>query len=432
MANTWSIPTLLLGAFGALGLLALAAAADGLMIPAALGAILLLTGGIYFAAPRPTGSEKSISAQEVIAPAPPSVATQALLDSMDDPIIVVDGGGKVLFANSASRALVGSDSVKKHISAVLRYPQILEGANRVLNGGDAESIFFSVMVPVERYYRARIARCTSDGGGLLILHFSDLTGMRRAEEMRADFVANASHELRTPLASVSGFIDTLRGHAKNDTEARERFLEIMSVETARMRRLIDDLLSLSRIELNEHNPPKDRVDLVAVVGDAAAALSPLADMDNVTLKVGKSEPLWTIGDRDELTQVFQNLIHNAIKYGGDAGTVHVDFGANSGTGRNAPAQVFASVRDEGEGIPREAIPRLTERFYRIDVKRSRERGGTGLGLAIVKHILNRHNGKLHIESVVGEGSTFTVSLPAHAAAAKEDEKQANPEIRRAS
>ena len=176
----------------------------------------------------------------------------------------------------------------------------------------------------------------------------------------------------------------------------------------------------------------DKVDLIAVVGDAAAALLPLADIDNVTLEIGESEPLWAIGDRDELTQVFQNLIHNAIKYGGEAGTVHVDFGTSPEAGRSAPAQVFACVRDEGEGIPREAIPRLTERFYRIDVKRSRERGGTGLGLAIVKHILNRHNGKLQIDSVVGEGSAFVVSLPADSASSKEAEKQANPEIRRAS
>jgi two-component system phosphate regulon sensor histidine kinase PhoR len=413
-------------------MLALAAAAGELMILAGLAAVLLLGAGIYLAAPRPINSKKLPKPHEAVAPATMPAAAKALLDSLDDPIIVFDVTEKVLFANSASRALVGSDSERKHISAVLRYPEILEGAERVLTGGGAEDIYFSVMVPIERHYRARIAPLVSGGPGLLILHVSDLTSMRRAEEMRADFIANASHELRTPLAAVSGFIDTLRGHAKDDAEARERFLEIMSVETARMRRLIDDLLSLSRIELNEHNPPMGKVDLIAVVGDAAAALLPLADIDNVTLEIGESEPLWAIGDRDELTQVFQNLIHNAIKYGGEAGTVHVDFGTSPEAGRNAPAQVFACVRDEGEGIPREAIPRLTERFYRIDVKRSRERGGTGLGLAIVKHILNRHNGKLQIDSVVGEGSAFVVSLPADSASSKEAEKQANPEIRRAS
>ncbi len=432
MGNSWSIPTLLLSVFGATGMLVLAASAGELLIPTAFAAILLLAAGIYFAKPRPADSEDLPSRQEAVAPAAIPAPAKTLLDTLEDPIVIFDVTGKVLFANAASHVLVGSDSERKHISAVLRYPEILEGAGRVLSGGKAEDIFFSVMVPVERHYRARIAPLAGDDPGLLVLHFSDLTGMRRAEEMRADFVANASHELRTPLAAVSGFIDTLRGHAKDDAQARERFLEIMSVETARMQRLIDDLLSLSRIELNEHNPPMGKVDLVAIVGDAAAALIPLADIDKVTLKIGESEPLWVNGDRDELTQVFQNLIHNAIKYGGEAGTVHVDFGTSPGTGRNAPTQVFAAVRDEGEGIAREAIPRLTERFYRVDVKRSRERGGTGLGLAIVKHILNRHNSKLQIDSVVGEGSTFTVSLPSDSEKPKEAEKQANPEIRTAS
>jgi len=432
MPNNWSISTVILSALGALGMLALAAAAGELVVPAASLAALFLALGIYLAAPRRSDIESAPLRPETKAGPSMPDAAKALFDSLDDPIIVLDAMGKVLFANSASGALVAGEVEKKHISAVLRYPEILEGAEHVLAGADAETIFFSVMVPVERHYRARIAPLVSDAPGLLILQFSDLTSMRRAEEMRADFVANASHELRTPLAAVSGFIDTLRGHAKDDADARERFLEIMNIETARMSRLIDDLLSLSRIELNEHNPPLGKVDLVAVVRDAAAALAPLAEIDGVKLEFGESAPMWAVGDRDELTQVFLNLIHNAIKYGGQAGTVHVGFGTSPGSGRSAPAQVFASVRDEGEGIPREAIPRLTERFYRVDVKRSRERGGTGLGLAIVKHILNRHGGKLQIDSSVGEGSTFIVSLPADMAALEEAELQANPDIRPAS
>jgi two-component system phosphate regulon sensor histidine kinase PhoR len=237
--------------------------------------------------------------------------------------------------------------------------------------------------------------------------------MRRAEEMRADFVANASHELRTPLAAVSGFIDTLRGHAKNDSEARERFLEIMSVEAGRMRRLIEDLLSLTRIELNEHNPPAGEEDVVAMTREAAAALAPLADAEGIAIHIAEHAPLRVTGARDELIQVFQNLMHNAIKYGRQCGTVRVSFAeSETNAKRGGGRQVSVSVADEGEGIPRDAIPRLTERFYRVDVRRSRERGGTGLGLAIVKHILNRHHGRLHIESVLGTGSTFTVHLPA--------------------
>ena len=242
--------------------------------------------------------------------------------------------------------------------------------------------------------------------------------MKRAEEARADFVANASHELRTPLAAVSGFIDTLKGHARDDEKAREKFLDIMSVEAGRMRRLIDDLLSLTRIELNEHVPPSGEVDLAGVVRDAAAALMPLAEADDVTIAIEAAPDLPLVaGERDELIQLFQNLLNNAIKYGRQGGHVWVTVSRAvapaSPLGRGGvPALVSASVRDDGEGIPREAIPRLTERFYRVDVKRSRERGGTGLGLAIVKHIVNRHQGRLLIESQPGEGSTFTVLLPA--------------------
>jgi len=411
----------ILSVLGALGMLALATAAGTLVVPAAFLASLFLALGIYLAIPRRSDAESTPLLQETKAAPDMPDAAKALFNSLDDPIIVLDAMGKVLFANFASRALIGGDSEKKHVSSVLRYPEILQGAENVLAGAGAETIFFSIMVPVERHYRARIAPLVSDASDLLIMQFSDLTSMRRAEEMRADFIANASHELRTPLAAVSGFIDTLRGHAKDDAEARERFLDIMNVETGRMSRLIDDLLSLSRIELNEHNPPMGKVDLVAVVRDAAAALAPLAEIDGVTLEIGEAASIWAVGDRDELTQVFQNLIHNAIKYGGEAGTVHVDFGTIPGAGRSAPAQVFASVRDGGEGIPREAIPRLTERFYRVDVKRSKERGGTGLGLAIVKHILNRHNGRLQIDSAVGEGSRFIVSLPADMAGSEDAE-----------
>jgi two-component system phosphate regulon sensor histidine kinase PhoR len=264
-------------------------------------------------------------------------------------------------------------------------------------------------------------RAGGETGGRILIQIRDLTAVRRAEEMRADFVANASHELRTPLAAVSGFIDTLRGHARNDPDARDRFLEIMNVEAARMRRLIDDLLSLTRIELNEHNPPAAVVDVVSVVKGASQALSPLAQNDDIAIVIASQETLFVVGDRDELTQVFQNLIHNAIKYGRENSTVRIGFGRVESETRRESGQIFVAVEDEGEGIPREAIPRLTERFYRVDVKRSRERGGTGLGLAIVKHILNRHQAKLQIESTPGIGSTFTVFLPAAASASREED-----------
>jgi two-component system, OmpR family, phosphate regulon sensor histidine kinase PhoR len=277
---------------------------------------------------------------------------------------------------------------------------------------------FSTPVPVARDYQA-YARRIDHAPYITALVLHDVSAVKRAEQARADFIANASHELRTPLAAVSGFIDTLRGHAKDDEAAREQFLEIMSVEAGRMRRLIEDLLSLTRIELNEHVPPSGDVDVVEVVQSAAATLQALARKDDVTIHIAGTPPLpQVVGQRDELIQLFQNLIHNAIKYGKDHGNVWITFAQSAPVAlpgrRGASQQISIAIRDDGEGIPREAVPRLTERFYRVDVKRSRERGGTGLGLAIVKHIVNRHGGRLQVESKAGEGSTFTVVLPAKA------------------
>jgi two-component system phosphate regulon sensor histidine kinase PhoR len=225
--------------------------------------------------------------------------------------------------------------------------------------------------------------------------------------MRVDFIANASHELRSPLAALAGFIETLLGPARDDPQARARFLDIMRAQAERMSRLVDDLLSLSRIELNAHIRPSARVDLDAVVAGVADSLTPLASAAGVKVEVARPDgPVSVAGDRDELAQVFQNLIENAIKYGADGSRVDVTLGPAQRSG-----EVAVSVRDYGPGIAAEHLPRLTERFYRVDVASSREKGGTGLGLAIVKHILNRHRGSLQIESKPGDGATFTVRLP---------------------
>jgi two-component system phosphate regulon sensor histidine kinase PhoR len=227
--------------------------------------------------------------------------------------------------------------------------------------------------------------------------------------MRADFIANASHELRTPLASLSGFIDTLLGPARDDAEARARFLAIMKTQATRMARLIDDLLSLSRVELTEHMHPETPVDLVPVVRQVVDGLQTLALDRKVEIKIAQpNAPVMVAGDRDELTRVFENLAENALKYGAGGKRVEIAFAE-----RTSPdgAEALVSVRDYGPGIAAEHIPRLTERFYRVDVAQSRAEGGTGLGLALVKHILNRHRGKLNIESAAGQGATFTVRLP---------------------
>jgi two-component system phosphate regulon sensor histidine kinase PhoR len=338
--------------------------------------------------------------------------SREILEQLPDPLMLIDRDGRVLFANRAMRTVVGVDTERKHVSALLRTPAVLEAIGKTAETGAPSTVEFSTPVPVERHYQAYVTRTASEPAVVtLLLH--DLTTAKRTEQMRADFVANASHELRTPLAAVSGFIDTLKGHARDDAEARDRFLDIMSVEAGRMRRLIEDLLSLTRIELNEHVRPAHRVSLEQILREAIAALSPLARIDGIALELNAAPNLPEVtGERDELIQLFQNLIHNAIKYGRQGGHVWLSIApAPVSGGRGAAAMLAVGIKDDGEGIPSDAIPRLTERFYRVDVKRSREKGGTGLGLAIVKHIVNRHQGRMTVESRAGEGSTFTVLLP---------------------
>lgn len=362
--------------------------------------ILLITQFVSFQQPILRPPEQT--ADDPLAALPPM--TRVLLDQLPSPVMLLDEDEKVLFVNHAMRDVLGPGLDRKRASQVLRNPDVLAAIGQA-GQGRATDVPFSLPVPIERHYQAYAARISvSPTVTALLLH--DLTVVKRSEQLRADFIANASHELRTPLAAVTGFIETLRGPARDDAAAREQFLDIMATESDRMRRLIDDLLSLSRIEMNEHVKPEGRIDLERVVRQAVAALRPLAAQDRIAVTVEAESGLPRVtGDQDELVQLFQNLVHNAIKYGREGGQVQVALG------RKGEDQVFAAVRDDGEGIPSSVIPRLTERFYRVDVKRSRERGGTGLGLAIVKHIVSRHQGRLSIDSRLGEGSTFTVLLP---------------------
>lgn len=373
----------------------------GLAAAAALMAAYALRRGIHKRLP------------EVVRPIKPEVppAVRQLFERLPDPMLLVELNGKALFANRAMREIVGTSVEHKHISALLRMPSVLQALKKTTESGEPVSVEFAVRVPVERYFLAHVARVGLEPAAVvLMLH--DLTALKRAEQTRVDFVANASHELRTPLAAVTGFIETLKGPARDDVEARESFLDIMLVEAMRMRRLIDDLLSLSRIEMNEHVAPQGGVAGEKLVCDAVRALDPLAQAEKATVTIHAEPDLPDIaGDRDELMQLAQNLIHNAIKYGREGGRVDISLKRTPGSGRGAEALVAIAIHDNGEGIAQDVIPRLTERFYRVDIKRSREKGGTGLGLAIVKHIVNRHGGRLQIESVLGEGSTFTVFLP---------------------
>jgi two-component system phosphate regulon sensor histidine kinase PhoR len=300
------------------------------------------------------------------------------------------------------------------LAAALRNPTLLAAADAVLRGAPAQSVEFGVSVPVARQLEARFARIPQGGptldGAAAVLTLHDVTALRRAEQMRADFIANAGHELKTPLATLIGFIETLLGPAREDAEARERFLGIMREEAQRMARLVDDLRSLTRIEQSEHVPPTGTVALAPLLEHVAAALELRGAERGMRIKLDLPADLPEAeGERDQLAQLFQNLIDNALKYGRPQTEIVVSAGA--GTGATAPL-IWVAVADQADGIPSEHLPRLTERFYRVDTGRSREVGGTGLGLAIVKHILNRHRGRLDVNSTVGRGSTFTVWLPA--------------------
>jgi two-component system phosphate regulon sensor histidine kinase PhoR len=330
-----------------------------------------------------------------------------MAEALPDPLLVLDGFGTVLCANGEARGLTGLDPSGQHVSAAIRAPHVLEAIERVLSQGENERIGYERRVPVERKFEAWISAIGREqlaGRPAALVMLRDLTREQQIERMRADFVAHASHELRTPLAAVLGAIDTLEGPAKADEGARSRFLGLMRTQAERMRRLIDDLLSLSRIEMNVHQRPEGHVDLAGLAQSVRDNLADLARRNEVVIHVDIAPGLAAEGDLDELIQLVQNLVENAIKYAASGRRVDV-------TGGVAGNTVSITVRDYGPGIAAEHLPRLTERFYRVSAQESRARGGTGLGLAIVKHILNRHRGRLQIASELGKGSAFTVSLP---------------------
>jgi len=353
-------------------------------------------------------------------------AAEAVIAAVPDPLILLDERRRIVRANAQAAAFIGITPEPRDLAAAFRNPAVLAAADAVLGGERARVVDFSLTVPVERQLRARFARIDhpSPDGAVAVLSLHDITELKRAEQMRADFIANASHELRTPLATLIGFIETLRGPARDDAEARERFLAIMHGQASRMARLVEDLMSLSRIELNEHVMPRDRVALSPLLRQIAETLELRAGERDIRICLAVPPDLPDVlGDRDELAQVFQNLIDNAIKYGrsGSEITLRAETASrpNWGSSSSENAMVCVAVCDQGEGIPHEHLPRLTERFYRVDTARSREMGGTGLGLAIVKHILNHHRGFLEVESTPGVGSVFTVFLRAHSAQSAE-------------
>ncbi|WP_430395379.1 ATP-binding protein [Ferrovibrio sp.] len=340
-----------------------------------------------------------------------STTADAILNALPDPLLVLDPDRRVIRANHAARTLFGNEIVGHDLSLALRHPSVLDAADGVLAGQAAlVAADFSLPTAEGRSFSLRVAALPSGEGArqemAAVLALHDITALQKAERMRADFVANASHELRTPLASLVGFIETLLGPARDDEPARLRFLGIMRDQAARMARLINDLLSLSQIEMREHDRPRDAVALQPLLRDLAEGLQPQAEAKGVTITLELDDAVPSaLGARDELAQVFQNLIDNAVKYGRPGSHVTVSLRRHDELG------LEVAVEDEGEGIPKQHLPRLTERFYRVDSARSRELGGTGLGLAIVKHIISRHRGRLVIESEVGKGSIFIIRLP---------------------
>ena len=338
---------------------------------------------------------------------------RAVVAGLPDPVVALDRDGRVLALNERARALAPALRQGEPVAFALRMPELIEAIGRAASEGEEQRVVYSERVPVDRWFETVVMPVKREPGAakpdLVLMTFHDLTPLRRVEEMRADFVANASHELRTPLAALLGFIETLQGSAREDAKARQRFLAIMQEQARRMARLIDDLLSLSRIELNAHRRPDTPVDLVPIVRQVVDGLETLARDRGVTVSIEAANALRVLGDHDELVRIFENLVENALKYG--AAGRRVDVKIEPGLSAEGEAEAQVSVRDYGPGIAPEHLPRLTERFYRVDVTESRAQGGTGLGLALVKHILNRHRGRLTIESAPGAGAAFIVHLP---------------------
>ena len=332
-----------------------------------------------------------------------------VISALPIPVLVVGPQDRVRAVNAALEKILGPELVGKHYITALRQPAIIAAITTLRGRGTPGTVRFTSRDGAkDTVYRVTLAETNGD----IVLSFEDQTASEEAGQMRRDFVANVSHELRTPLTALMGFIETLGGAARNDAAARDRFLSIMANEAARMTRLVDDLLSLSRVEVEERVRPRDNVDLGSVLTSVIKALEPQAMTAGVTVTLvndGNGELI--PGDAGQLVQVFTNLVENGIKYGAAGKRVTVTVNKRAHDTRLRSDAMCVTVTDDGEGIASHHLARLTERFYRVDNHRSREIGGTGLGLAIVKHIVNRHRGRMRIESEEGQGTKVSVILP---------------------
>ncbi len=390
-------------------------------------AALFLAGSLFFALPYAFSAAAVLALLIIVAFFPRDVAarrgerrdeglalqqhpsTTAVVEALPQAALLLDGAGIVRHVNRHAARLFPATRPGDPFTLTFRWPEFAE-ALKEAQTGRAVSVEFSEPGESASVYSVTLSPLSlpERDEAFILVTYADISDRLAIARMRADFVANASHELRTPLASLTGFIETLLGSARNDPAATEKFLRIMLDQARRMRRLIDDLLSLSRAEMRAHSRPTGRADLRAVVHHVRDALAPLAAEHAVVIEVAAPDtPVDVIGDRDELVQLVQNLVENAVRYGASGGRVDVRLEIDSGT--RPVARVH--VQDYGPGIAPEHLPRLTERFYRADVGASRELKGTGLGLAIVKHILTRHQGRLDVTSQPGRGARFTAELP---------------------
>ncbi|WP_135505506.1 ATP-binding protein [Roseovarius aestuariivivens] len=337
----------------------------------------------------------------------------SLLQAIPLPSVLIGRGERILGANARAHTLLGDGIEGRHFITAIRQPSVLDAVENCLRDRQTrETRYLGSDGGQDTTYTVTCSHVETDAGSGVLVCFEDITQMEQAGQMRRDFVANVSHELRSPLTALLGFIETLRGPARQDPDAVERFLATMQLEASRMERLVKDLLSLSRVEAQERVRPTEAVNLTRLLGAVRHAMRPIAEETNVSLALDLPEaPVTVTGDADQLQQVLTNLIENAVKYGGAGRTVRIALTTASDDGAVRGPSASISVRDEGPGIEPLHIPRLTERFYRVDSHRSRAMGGTGLGLAIVKHIVSRHRGRLRILSEPGEGSEFRVILP---------------------
>ncbi|GIK47616.1 MAG: two-component sensor histidine kinase [Alphaproteobacteria bacterium] len=416
----------------ATGALALAAAlfAFATSVPAAV--LMVLAGGACYVAAR-EARRFIITSRSEAAAEPADLAELApLLEALPDPALLVDGETRMVGSNAAARRQMQFEARGQFLTSVLRHPDVLEAVQAAMRDGETRAVEYETTGQVERHTRCYVAPLHWGAARAAMLVFHDQTARISTERMRADFLANASHELRTPLASLTLLIETLAGPARDNAADRDRFLAMMQVQAGRMRRLIDDLLSLSRIELDEHVPPSDRADLAGVAREVIDVLGPVVAERNVRIElIAPDGPVTVVGERFQLAQVVQNLVDNAAKYTPPGGEVVVEVAQGGdrddaiaragrrwdGAGRVViltPAAAanlsyaYVRVEDSGPGIEQHFLPRLAERFFRVERELGNERGGTGLGLAIVKHIVNRHRGGFLVESRPGRGSAFAV------------------------